>query len=245
MKTKKIFVFLSILVSNISLCQNFFEVGLKEFNNTEYKQAKDDFDKAIENKQNLSKSYMYRAGTNIFFKDLKSAKEDLDTSFNLDSLNESIFFWYAKYYFAIKDYKMALINYNKAISINDKFALAYCERGVTNCTQGDCNEGLSDMNKAIRLDPNDGKLYSKRGYTKIMLKQYEEAIDDIDISLKMNPNQKDYANKGLAYFNLKMYALAILNFTKSLNFNPNDPEVLFYRGNTKKPVKITIKVIPW
>lgn len=232
MKIKNILVILSLLVSNISLCQRFFEIGYEKYNNGEFKQAKDAFDKAIENKQDLAKSYMYRGGMNIFFKDMKSAKEDLDTSFKLDSANENIFYWFGKYYFAMKDYNTAIGNFDIAISKNKKYASAYCARGVTKCTQGDFNNGMNDMDEAIRTDPNDEKLYSRRGYSKILLKQYTEAITDLNISLKIKPSQNAFANKGLAYLNLKLFALAILNFTKSLDLNPNDPEILFYRGQT-------------
>lgn len=227
-------LFLTVIFFNISIsplyAQNYFAQGFKEYKDGNYKQAKDAFDAAIDNKENLVESYMYRGGTNIFFNNLKDAKSDLDVSFKMDSSNAKIFFFYGKYYFATKDYKASIDNYDKAISVNPQYSDAYCERGVSKCMQGDCNNGLKDMDQAIKIDPSNPKLYSKRGYTKIMLQKYDESILDFDTSLKIKPNQKDYANKGLAYFNSKMYALSIVNLTRSLDFNPNDPEVLFYRG---------------
>lgn len=61
----------------------------------------------------------------------------------------------ATYAFLSDDYDKAIVEYNKAIDIDPKFAAAYHMRGMTHALKQDYDKAISDLNKAIELDPNN------------------------------------------------------------------------------------------
>jgi tetratricopeptide (TPR) repeat protein len=55
-----------------------------------------------------------------------------------------------------------LEDYNRAISLNPNFAMAYNNRGLIYWTKGDNGRAIEDYNKAISLDPNLKIVYQNR-----------------------------------------------------------------------------------
>jgi len=51
----------------------------------------------------------------------------------------------------MKDYRAALVDYNKAIELDPRFADAYFNRGLTNIFLGNNRQGIQDLSKAGEL----------------------------------------------------------------------------------------------
>lgn len=51
----------------------------------------------------------------------------------------------------LKDYRAALVDYDKAISLNADFAEAYYNRGLTHIFLGNNKQGIADLSKAGEL----------------------------------------------------------------------------------------------
>jgi tetratricopeptide (TPR) repeat protein len=51
----------------------------------------------------------------------------------------------------MKDYRAALVDYNKAIELDSRFADAYYNRGLTNIFLGNNRQGIQDLSKAGEL----------------------------------------------------------------------------------------------
>lgn len=51
----------------------------------------------------------------------------------------------------LKDYRAALVDYDKAISLNKDFAEAYYNRGLTHLFLGNNKQGIADLSKAGEL----------------------------------------------------------------------------------------------
>ena len=51
----------------------------------------------------------------------------------------------------LKDYRAALVDYDKAIELNPNFADAYFNRGLTNIFLGNNKKGIADLSKAGEL----------------------------------------------------------------------------------------------
>ena len=49
------------------------------------------------------------------------------------------------------DYRAALVDYNKAIELDSRFADAYYNRGLTNIFLGNNRQGIQDLSKAGEL----------------------------------------------------------------------------------------------
>jgi tetratricopeptide (TPR) repeat protein len=73
-----------------------------------------------------------------------------------------------------------LADYNKAISLNPKFAKAYYNRGVLKTKLNDPKGALADYNKAISINPKDTLAYTNRAKLKYeKLDDRQGAIDDL------------------------------------------------------------------
>ena len=51
----------------------------------------------------------------------------------------------------MKDYRAALVDYNKAIELDPRFSEAYYNRGLTNIFLGNNRQGIQDLSKAGEL----------------------------------------------------------------------------------------------
>lgn len=228
----KLILFVCVLFFNNIYSQNQFDLGYKEYLFGDVNKAINILSNCINNKEELSKSYMYRGAAYMILNKFSESEKDLNLSMKIDSTNEKIYLYLGKLYVYTKKYKAAIKKYNIAISKNPNYAEAYDQRAATKGILGYNIDALIDSNKAIKIDSTNELFYNNRGFTKLRLKRFNEAIKDFDISLKLKPNQGAYANNGFVYFHLKKYTLAIKYFSKSIEFTPNDAEILFYRGNS-------------
>jgi tetratricopeptide (TPR) repeat protein len=89
-----------------------------------------------------------------------------------------------------KDYQGALSDYNRAISINPKFAQGYGGRGTVKDFQlHDYRGALADYNRAIQLKPDLAIVYKFRGTLKgDRLQDYRGALADYDRAILIDPN---------------------------------------------------------
>ena len=54
-----------------------------------------------------------------------------------------------------KEYDIAIIDYDEAIRLEPKLALAYHNRGIAWLAKGQYDRAIKDFDQAIRLNPND------------------------------------------------------------------------------------------
>src|SRR5258705_124712 len=72
----------------------------------------------------------------------------------------------------------ALADYDKAIELNPKDALAYYNRGNVKDKTGDVDGALADYGKAIKLKPKDALAYYNRGNAKYRKGDLDGALAD-------------------------------------------------------------------
>jgi tetratricopeptide (TPR) repeat protein len=89
------------------------------------------------------------------------------------------------------DYDYAISNYNQAIQLNPKLALAYTNRSDAHLHKGDHDRAIVDASEAIRLDQKNADAYSNRGEAYSRKGNYDQAIADFDQALKLDPPLDD------------------------------------------------------
>lgn len=75
----------------------------------------------------------------------------------------------------------AINEYNKAIEINPRLAIAYINRGRTYVQgKGQYDQAISDCSKALEIDPIYALAYSNRAIGYYFKKEYDKAWDDVN-----------------------------------------------------------------
>ncbi len=117
-------------------------------------------------------------------------------------------------------YDAAISNYDKALEINPRYALAYYNRGITYGNKGRYDEAISDFTKALEINPKNAVTYRERGDVYFNKGEYDSAISDFNKAIDINPRDAvAYAYRGDAYEKEARYTEAILNYNKAIEID--------------------------
>ena len=89
------------------------------------------------------------------------------------------------------DFRGAIADYDRALSINPNLAKAYNNRGNTNLKMGFYENAVIDLDRAIDIDKQDAFAYSNRGNARSKMGDYNSAIADYDRALEIAPEHKN------------------------------------------------------
>lgn len=128
-------------------------LGNARIRQKQYEQAIIDFTKAIEVSATPASYYASRAWIYSDLLDNTNRLADMERAAELEPTNAKYQFFAGKYKQSISEdrFKMALDNYNKAISLKPDYLEAYTERAAYYMTFGDFDKALKDLRKAERL----------------------------------------------------------------------------------------------
>lgn len=136
------------------------------------------------------------------------------------------------------NYEGAIEDFNQAIELDPRNALAYNRRGDAYYRLGDYEQAQADSSQAILLNPQDANAYYDRGFAFSELGKYKEAIADYNQAIKLN-SQDVYAYYGraLARAELKDNKGAIGDFNKAIALKPQYTEAYLQRGILRRHLK--------
>ena len=161
------------------------------------------------------------------------------------------------------DYKSAIEQFTKAISLNSNNDMAYFSRSVAEGHLNLIDDMDKDINEAIRSNPSFSEALATRGATYLLLKHdFIQAINDytkvifIELERFQRGNEDSkvlliqaYTNRGISELLLLgdpknpttevliKYQNIVDDLTKALHYDSDDSEALFWRGWVK--IKIT------
>ena len=138
----------------------------------------------------------------------------------------------------------ALADFEKAISIDPKYAEALCERGIVFIAKGSKDKGCMDLRKAKGLKNEKAKgLYdsnacSAMSYTfivsgdnKMRGKDYAGALTDYTSAIQLNADSiEPYLKRGECNVLLKKYDKAVTDYNKALKIKPDTIKIMYLRG---------------
>ena len=94
-----------------------------------------------------------------------------------------------------------IAEYNKALELNPRFAIAYRTRGFAYCGKGQYDQAISDFTKAIEINPRYADAYLFRGFAYGGKGQYDQAVSDFTKAIEINPRYAvAYANRAVVYY---------------------------------------------
>ena len=126
----------------------------------------------------------------------------------------------------------AIAEYDEAIRLNSRYALAYNNRGKAYFGSGEHERAIQDMDEAIRLDPELAMAYSNRGGVYSALGHHERAVKDLDESIRLDPLLSEaYVNRGAAYFGQGQHERAIRDLDEAIRLDPGLAMAYVNRGS--------------
>jgi TonB family protein len=173
------------------------------------------------------------------------------------------FEFYAKAvaYVVLKNYDLAVVNFDQAIQQDPQKIIAYIRRGRLHSQNGDFARALADLDKAIQLeagrsagveqskkdsstddiqrDPRPwfenlrpGAAYIDRGGTYLQRDDNDRAIADFTKAIELDPEGAvAYNLRGVAYASKLDFDSAIADFDKAIQFDPLLKNAHYNRGS--------------
>ena len=101
---------------------------------------------------------------------------------------------------AKEDYDRAIADYNEAIRINPKNAIANNNLGLAYFNKDDYDQAIESYSEAIKISPNYANAYDNRADTYAARGDFDRAIADYSEAIRVNPNRAVYlTDRGNAY----------------------------------------------
>ena len=125
------------------------------------------------------------------------------------------------------NYEIALKDINKAIELDNKFAMSYYYRSLIYEKYNKLEEAIADVSKSLEIDTNNVIFYAIRGTYYAKNQNFNKALIDFNKAIKINPNDSNfYRSRGDVYYSMKNFEKAITDYNKYLDLSKN--EVLSY-----------------
>ena len=162
--------------------------GLDKANAGSFKEAIEDFDKAIEIKP-TGQIYFNRAYSKSMIEEFNSAIQDFDKSIELEYRLTESYFERAYCKEQVGNADGAIADYTKAIETNKNYVNAYNNRAIIKLTKGEYKAAIKDFDTAIKINPEFVGAYVSRGFTKNEMGDNSGACKDWDKAVKLGYKQ--------------------------------------------------------
>ena len=147
----------------------------------------------------------------------------LSDAIRLNPDNQNAYLKRGDTYYRLKQYKKAIVDYNKIIELDPENVIAYGRRGDAYGRLKLYESAIIDYDKAVDLDPGYAPAYNNRANIFYTIRKYEKAIEDYSKTIELDPeNDTVYSNRGLVYSGLKQYEKAIEDYNKAIELAPED-----------------------
>jgi tetratricopeptide (TPR) repeat protein len=147
------------------------------------------------------------------------------------------YFMRAITYNQLQEYRRAVADFDRAITLDSRLAIAYYNRGTLKADKlNDFQGALADFDRAIILNPKYVGAYSNRGTLKAnKLNDSQGALADFDRAIILNPKYVGaYSNRGtLKADKLNDSQGALADFDRAITLDPQDTKTYYNRGILK------------
>jgi tetratricopeptide (TPR) repeat protein len=177
----------------------FFNRGLVESAINDHISAENDFSKAIQLNPVFGNAYLYRSKEKLIRNDFQGAFQDLNFAAKYDTLDDRVFFNLGDLFLSSGNFNEAIINYTKAINLNEASTESYNNRGIARLNLLDCNGAINDFKKVLAINPKHAQAYINMGLAYGQLNQFDNAIDCFTNAINISGNiPQAYYGRGMA-----------------------------------------------
>lgn len=233
-----LFVILIFFISNVysQTAEEFYEMGLNDYENDNYENSVLYFNKAILLNSNYINAYMNRGHVNTVLKKYSEAMADYFKVIELDSLLSTPYFRLALIYAQLGNNEESDYFSKKSSFLTPEIKDHYIYLAISYESYKGILDDLERRNSKIQLDPTNANYYYWRGVTYRHLDEYSKSISDFTKAINLEPyNPTLYNDRGVSYAFLKKYSNSISDFTMAIELDSVNTNKYYYnRGLSYK-----------
>ncbi len=185
-----------------------------------FKEAMDDFNKAIELDPKNTYAYNSRGNAYLDQKDYKDAIADYTQAIKLLPTYAYAYDNRGDAYDDEGDIADAIADYTKAIEL-DAEASFYNDRGIAYFHKKDYDNAIADYTKAVQMDPNYAAAYDNRGDANRDKGSTDQAIADYTSAIALDrTNPVYYFDRGFVHDHRSEYDDAIEDYSEAIRLDP-------------------------
>ena len=169
-----------VLELNSDYVEAYYNRGFAYLNIGEYQDARANFKKALDLKQDYTEAKWGLQETELYLKSIKLIDPN--------AANAKAYYNRGFARLNISKFKEAIDDFDKVLELDPNYTEAYHKRGAAKFSIELYKSAVADYNKVIQLNPEFPSVYTNRGEAKIKLKQYKSAITDCDKAIQMDPH---------------------------------------------------------
>jgi tetratricopeptide (TPR) repeat protein len=115
-----------------------------------------------------------------------------------------------------KNWKEALVIYEKAIAVNPDMSEAHIGRAIALAKTGNKRDALTTIDYAILTSPDNARAHAVKAWIMMKMKKYENALNSINRAIQLNNNfPKFFMRRGNINIKLKNLHAALQDYKKS------------------------------
>lgn len=202
----------------------YLELGILKEKEGKYKEAIDNFTKAIEASGKDADGYAYRGQVFSRIGDYRTAALNFTRALELrpDDAGDLFNRGYAR--IQSGNYQQAIDDLNRAVSLDPANALAFGNRGYAWQQTGNYTQAIQDYSRALSLKPEQETADYRRHYPDVRL----------DLVVQQYKPFFIYFNRGISYLASGDYGSAIADFDKAAELAPKSAETVVKRGMARQ-----------
>ncbi len=130
------------------------------------------------------------------------------------------------------DLDHAIADFNEAIRLDPKLAMAFLGRGIAFSDKGDNDRAIADFNEVIRLDPKFARAFLGRGIVFSDKGDLDRAIADYSEAIRLDPKDATaFLGRGVAYRAKGDNDRAIADHSEAIRLDPKFARAFQNRGS--------------
>ncbi|MEG4801049.1 tetratricopeptide repeat protein [Microcoleus sp. ARI1-B5] len=215
----------------------FLQHGVDCFNQKNYEEAIEAFDRVLQINPNLAEAYYLRGLARSQLGDTRGAIGDYDLALQINPEWVDVYRSRASAHTAFGNQQGAVEDYTQVLRINPLEIEAYINRSLARTRLGDNREAIEDCTKAIRLNPNYAEAYVNRGLARSNLRNLKGALEDWTQALAIAPDDAQaYSNRCFVRAELGEPQGALEDCNRALQINPEFDQAYTNRGFVRSQV---------
>jgi protein O-GlcNAc transferase len=138
----------------------------------------------------------------------------------------------------LKRYADALVDFERAISLNPIYSEAYANKGKSLAGLKRHDDALAAYDHALAIKPDLAEAWLGRGIALAELKRFDEAFATFDRALALKPDLSEaWFGRGQAFSKLKRFEDALAAYERALAANPRQAAAWLGRGTVLRELK--------